>query len=325
MEEKEEILVSVIMPVYNHEKYLRQAIDSVVNQRTEFKIELLIGEDYSTDQSREICREYEKKYNNIIKVFYREKNMGPLENSYDLLINMRGKYSITLEGDDYWTDMYKLQMQVDFLNSHPEYVGCCHKFCLVDQNGIPMVDRDYERQFYSGKIYTAKEFEKGKFASHVNTLMYRNVFRDASVNTDFFHEFNNIWGDATAMALLVSIGNIYCMDQTMSCYRRVKHNNSSSFTAEMTRINIRDEIFESQMYLEKHFNGKISFECKKKEIFASAVFKWYRNRSSDDLNIVKNIINMSNQKVKYNLYFIYLVSMRKTLDIFGKSDMRVPF
>ena len=149
MEEKEEILVSVIMPVYNHEKYLRQAIDSVVNQRTEFKIELLIGEDYSTDQSREICREYEKKYNNIIKVFYREKNVGPLENSYDLLINMRGKYSITLEGDDYWTDMDKLQMQVDFLNSHPEYIGCCHKFCLVDQNGIPMVDRDYERQFYS--------------------------------------------------------------------------------------------------------------------------------------------------------------------------------
>lgn len=324
MSEKE-IMVSIIMPVYNHESYLSQAIDSVVNQKTDFAIELLIGEDVSTDRSRLICQEYEAKYKDIIRVFYREKNMGGLENSYNLAENAKGKYCITLEGDDYWTDMSKLQVQVDFLNSHPEYIGCSHGFCLVDENGNQLIDKDYQCQFFDGKVYTVKEFEKGQFVSHINTIMYHNIFKDDTVNTSFIHEFNNIWGDATMMALLVSLGSIYHMPQKMSCYRRVTHKSSSSFTAEMVRKNIREEIFCSQLYLEKHFGGKISFKHKKKEIFASAVFKWYRDRSSKDFEVVKKIIRKSRQPIRYSVYFVYLITLRKLLDIFGRRDKRVPF
>jgi glycosyltransferase involved in cell wall biosynthesis len=118
-------LVSVHMITYNHEPYISQAIESVLGQRTNFDIELVIGEDCSTDNTRQIVYEYQKKNPEIIKVITSEENVGLNENAIRVNQQCIGKYMAYCEGDDYWTDQDKLQKQVDFLEKNPDY-GLVH-------------------------------------------------------------------------------------------------------------------------------------------------------------------------------------------------------
>jgi len=113
-------LISVFMLTYNHALYIAQAIEGVLQQETNFPIELVIGEDCSTDSTREIVLNYQQKYPNIIRVIYSENNVGTNKNIHRVRKACRGKYIAFCEGDDYWHDPYKLKKQVDYLESHPE-------------------------------------------------------------------------------------------------------------------------------------------------------------------------------------------------------------
>lgn len=116
----EEPLVSVCMITYNHEPYIRKSIDCVLAQETKFPFELVIGEDCSTDGTREIVFDYQKKYPDIIRVVNSNKNVGAHNNNIRTRKACRGKYMAFCEGDDYWHHPRKLQKQVDYLESHPE-------------------------------------------------------------------------------------------------------------------------------------------------------------------------------------------------------------
>ncbi len=111
--------VSVIILVYNHEMYLEQALDSVLMQKTDCNLEVLVGEDASPDGSADILRRYEDAYPGFFTVFYRSENMGGTKNAYDLLSRAKGRYIAFLEGDDFWTDEWKIQKQADFLEHYP--------------------------------------------------------------------------------------------------------------------------------------------------------------------------------------------------------------
>ncbi|MCX7858348.1 MAG: glycosyltransferase [Deltaproteobacteria bacterium] len=128
-------LVSVHMITYNHEKYIAEAIEGVLKQKTTFPFELVIGEDFSTDSTRKICLEYQKRYPNIIKLLQREKNIGMVPNFVDTLKNCKGKYVAFCEGDDYWIDEYKLQKQVEFLENNAKYSGACTDVVVIDETG----------------------------------------------------------------------------------------------------------------------------------------------------------------------------------------------
>lgn len=119
------MILSVCMITYNHEKYIAQAIESALMQKTNFDYEIVIGEDCSTDRTREIVFEYAKKNPDKIIVITSEKNVGANENFIRTLNSCRGKYIAILEGDDYWTDPYKLQKQANFLESNQDY-GLVH-------------------------------------------------------------------------------------------------------------------------------------------------------------------------------------------------------
>jgi len=114
-------VVSVYMITYNHESYIAQAIEGIMMQQTDFPIELVIGEDCSTDRTREICLEYQDKYPEIIRLLLPEKNIGIYKNSKSTFIECKGKYIAICEGDDYWTDPLKLQKQVYFLETRPDF------------------------------------------------------------------------------------------------------------------------------------------------------------------------------------------------------------
>jgi hypothetical protein len=113
-------LVSVHMITYNHEPYIAQAIEGVLKQEIDFPMELVIGEDCSTDRTREIVMEYQKRYPDIIRAVLWKRNVGGRRNSRKVVELLRGKYVAFNEGDDYWTHPRKLQRQVDILQSRPE-------------------------------------------------------------------------------------------------------------------------------------------------------------------------------------------------------------
>ena len=114
-------LVTVHTTTYNHAPYIGQAIEGALQQKTNFPIEIVIGEDCSTDGTREIVFDYQAKYPDIIRVITSDKNVGSKENSRRVREASRGKYIALCEGDDYWTDPYKLQKQVTFLENNQDY------------------------------------------------------------------------------------------------------------------------------------------------------------------------------------------------------------
>ncbi len=120
-----EPLVSAKMVTYNHAPYIAQAIEGVLQQEVDFSYELVIGEDCSTDGTREIVCEYQKKYPDIIRVITSEQNVGARKNSCRIEKACRGKYIAYCEGDDYWHNPYKLQRQTDFLENNPDF-GLVH-------------------------------------------------------------------------------------------------------------------------------------------------------------------------------------------------------
>jgi len=139
MQDASEPLVSVSMITYNHNPYIIRAIEGVLCQETSFPIELLIGEDCSTDGTREIVFDYAQRFPDRIRLLTAESNVGAKANIRRVYAAARGKYMAWCEGDDYWHDPGKLQMQVDFLESHPEYVMVhtdCDWFTVATDNRI---------------------------------------------------------------------------------------------------------------------------------------------------------------------------------------------
>ena len=121
-------MVSVLVATYNHEKYIRETLDGILNQKTNFKYDVIVHDDASTDHTAEIVKEYEKKYPDIIRGIYQQTNQFyncNISAKY-LYPQIKGKYFAVLDGDDYWIDENKLQMQVDFLEKHPDYSMCMH-------------------------------------------------------------------------------------------------------------------------------------------------------------------------------------------------------
>ncbi|MBJ7429339.1 MAG: glycosyltransferase [Bacteroidia bacterium] len=147
-----EPIVSVCLITYNHAKYIAQAIESVLMQQTNYEWELVIADDFSTDGTREIIKEYKTKYPEKIKLILQEKNVGANKNWIDLLSYPKSKYIAYFEGDDYWIDKNKLQKQIDFLESNPDYgmVHTGYKRLIEKKNSFSF---SYTKQPLSDNIF----------------------------------------------------------------------------------------------------------------------------------------------------------------------------
>jgi len=123
---EDSILCSVCFLTYNHEGYVEQALRSAAEQEVDFGYEVVVGDDCSTDETAKIVRRVAAEFPDRIRVLERPKNLGARLNGIDIRENCRGKYIAWLEGDDYWTDLHKIQKQVTYLESHPEAPACFH-------------------------------------------------------------------------------------------------------------------------------------------------------------------------------------------------------
>ncbi len=124
-------LISVCIITYNQEKFIEKCLQGTTQQKTDFSYEIVIGEDHSTDKTASICTQYLQTYPELIKLHRRQENLGMIENWIQTLRSCSGKYVAVCEGDDYWTDPLKLQKQVSFLETHPEFSICFHKVMLL--------------------------------------------------------------------------------------------------------------------------------------------------------------------------------------------------
>jgi glycosyltransferase involved in cell wall biosynthesis len=128
-------LVSVWMVTYQHAEFIGQAIESVLAQETSFPFELVIGEDCSRDGTREIVRDWQRRFPHRIRVLMHRRNVGPAANGLSVLRACRGRYVAMLEGDDYWTDPAKLRLQVEMLEAWPDAILCGARAAVLEDDG----------------------------------------------------------------------------------------------------------------------------------------------------------------------------------------------
>lgn len=223
--------VSVYCTVYNHEKYIRSALEGFVSQITNFDYEVYVHDDASTDRSADIIREYAQKYPNIIKpIFQTENQYSKKVDIFATFIcpRLSGDYIACCEGDDYWIDPHKLQIQADFLDSHPEYCACVHNSYLHDlRTGKQSVM--YGREDLD--IGFLDVVQSGSACYQTASLMYRREY--AQNRPDFYYNTKKHgFGDYPFSIYLALSGKIRYLGRIMSVYR---FGSASSWTVSNTR------------------------------------------------------------------------------------------
>jgi len=212
--------LSVVIQTYNHEKYITQAIESALMQKTEFDFEILVGEDDSSDRTREIVIAYKKKYPEKIRLFLNDrKDVIYIDgkptgrwNLVNLINNARGDYIAWLDGDDYWTSPYKLQKQVDFLDENP---GCTSSFhnvevCYEDEYKSPHPLLNIPEQ-----IFTLEDIVCIDFIPTCSDMFRARLFQKFP---DWFYTLRS--GDWPLHILNAMHGNIGYINDILGVYRK---------------------------------------------------------------------------------------------------------
>ena len=214
------IMVTVMCTAFNHAEYIRDALDGMVNQKTDFDYEILVNDDCSTDGTAEIVREYAEKYPDKIRAFFPEKNLysqGIDVYYHTFFPEARGKYVALCEGDDYWCDPMKLQLQVDFLEANPDYAACVHNtmlhYCDNAAADAPLLPSLGERDVGFESILPGVDK-----AWHTSSFLTRTEI--LSTVPDYYDVANSYGFTDYPYALMMRMaGPVRFLDRVMSVYR----------------------------------------------------------------------------------------------------------
>ncbi len=259
-------VVSVHMVTYNHEPYIRQAIEGVIMQRTDFEFELVIGEDCSTDKTREICFEYQKRHPDKIRVLWWHENLNQRKhpaggNGKRNIAHCRGEFIAYCEGDDYWIDPLKLQKQIDVMRKHPN-VGLCHcrnRMIGLDgtewgsdrndgrRSGVIPSDEFVARHVFGWDFKGA--FGRGASVTTPTALFRRSFIDEANKKFDIF-TWRLLLGDEQNYLGVGCISDVYFMTDEMAVYRR----NPGSAVSTLGGLLRRDHIL-VRMYFARMMYG----------------------------------------------------------------------
>lgn len=241
----DEILVSVCMITYDHEEFISEAIEGVLMQKTNFPIELIIGEDFSTDNTRKIILEYAEKYPDIIRSLLPECNLGMMKNFIKTMEAAKGKYIALCEGDDYWTDPYKLQKQVEFLDANSDYIACFHNAFIQSGENIVKLFNELNQKKYP----TAVDLIEKRWFIATASLLFRNEIEIPNWFTDIVN------GDYALELILAARGNFYYISDVMSVYR--VHNQSVSHDLNNRKIFLYNHLINLYELIKPYYNTEI--------------------------------------------------------------------
>lgn len=233
-------LVSIWCITYNHELYIRDAIESFLAQKTNFQYEIIIHDDASSDRTAEIIKEYEKKYPDLIHSIFQEKNQYSKNQPntkwlWDIMIqSCKGKYIAFCEGDDYWIDVQKLQLQTEYLESHPECSMAVHDAVSINY------EKGYEVKaggFYSmDRTLPPKDVIKQKVIIRTASMLCR---KEHLTMESFFYEPGI--GDYPLLLYCLTKGTIYYFSRIMSVYRW-GHRGSWTYSMQDVKIHTIQEV-----------------------------------------------------------------------------------
>ena len=236
MQQDKHPLVAIKCLVFNHEPYLRDCLNGFVMQQTDFPFVAIVHDDASTDHSADIIREYAAKYPDIILPIYETENQyskkdGSLGRIMNAAVDATGaKYIAMCEGDDYWTDPRKLQKQVAFLESHPDYSMCFHGAIVKDE-------------FECGEEYDCthieeRDYEINELFTHWIVPTASIVYRNKEVSAyRIIHQEWMITGDVRLVATCASVGKVRGISAIMSVYRLNQNSLVHSAAYMLNKIN----------------------------------------------------------------------------------------
>lgn len=267
-----EPVISVFMPVYNHAPFIEQAIESVMSQNTEYPIELVVCDDFSTDGSRDVIDRLAVKYSNIVKS-YQPHNTKGVRNMMQGLSLLRGRYVAMCEGDDYWTDSRKLQKQVSFLEANPEFTVSTHKVAITytdafSNSALPQYvykDCTADEQRVKDGIFYADEVVDNYYM-HTSSMVFRWKFRDGIPH--FFRM--RMLLDHFLLLMHAADGKIKYFDEPMSAWRR--HANSYSYA----QLHDKGLFFQKEgedwllcyKEIDRYFHGRFKYQIRERMLLA---------------------------------------------------------
>ncbi len=246
-------LVSVHMITYNHNPYVIKAIEGVLNQERDFPIELLIGEDCSTDGTRDIVMDYQQKHPDVIRVVTSEQNVGIKQNSRRVYAAARGRYMAYCEGDDFWHDPAKLRMQVDYLESHPECVlvhSDCDFIYVAEERHLAGVLGDQTK--YPAAELAVRLLAHDYWITTPTVCARReDVLRVRAENSYEFSEAF-LMGDKQTWVELSRLGAVHYINRSLATMHRLPE--SATESKSLTR-GLR--ILQSSLKLREHYIAKL--------------------------------------------------------------------
>ena len=220
--------ISILLFTYNHERYVRKALDSVIMQEINVPYEIIVLDDASSDNTPKILWEYKKMYPEKIRLYMRKVNSGhPTKNGYFLSSKAKGNYFATIEGDDYWTDKQKIQKQYDFLERHKEYSACVTDLTVVNEQGAEIEMEVYKKK--DNHVYTLEDFRSLSEPGMTITLFARNYFDKDAYR--IIYQADKMMGDITSYMLMLLKGDIYQLDEKTAAYRYVCKAGESNFNS----------------------------------------------------------------------------------------------
>lgn len=210
-------LVSICLQTYQHVAYIQKTIEGVLMQKTDFPIEILIGEDESNDGTREICEDYARKYPEVIRLFlnvrknviYIDGNPTGRWNFMNNFSHARGKYIAMMPGDDYWISEYKLQRQVEILEENSDYSMCFHDVYILEEDGTKKKFPDIREK----EIFSLTDLFTHWFIPTCSI-----VFRNTIKFPDWFTDVAS--GDIALQFLIAEQGSIFYIPEPLGIYRR---------------------------------------------------------------------------------------------------------
>ena len=226
--------LSVVFITYNHGAYVREALEGMVSQKTDFDFEILCCDDCSTDDTQKIIREYAEKYPGKFRLLFREKNTRhPTKNVYDTAMEAKGEYLAFLEGDDYWTDTNKLQKQVDFLDSHKDYMGSTHSFSLIGEDGKP-IKNERIRTLYDWKgdyTWDVWKIPGARWPGQTASNVCRNFFHNGKYDYTILYRAHDFIDDGLIFTFILLQGKIYRFEDAMAAHRYVEKADGESWNS----------------------------------------------------------------------------------------------
>ncbi|MBX2982322.1 MAG: glycosyltransferase family 2 protein [Flavobacteriales bacterium] len=251
--------VSIVVIAYQQVHYIAQCLDGILMQRTTFPIEVLVGDDGSTDGTRELCMRYARDHPEKVKLFLREQSdRNPAhppgrDNLLALLHAATGEYITRCDGDDYWTDPVKLQQQADHLDAHPDHAGCFHWVQSIDEHtgekGLVYGDHGDKQHFTVEDTLTVRSI------CHPSGFMYR-----CSALPVLPHWLGRmISADITMYSLVAGSGELFCMPQVMGVYR--KHDASVTASEEHRGSLYHRRRIILWLHIDRHYSSRYSDRC----------------------------------------------------------------